>query len=433
MKTVKVAGAIGNEGAISRAPARASTGIASAPIALTRVAFLDHIRYLMVLLVVVYHSVAAYTTIAPHFPYHDTSAFAADITRELFDVFMMPVLFFVAGYFALRSLEKKGMSEFLKDKVKRLLIPWALAVLVFIPLLLYSKADQPPRPFWNYWLRYLGSFETRISFLPQSQTSQSIYWFLSLLFAVCVVFALVYTVTRRWRSSAVLPIVRKAAFGNSKLVTLVLFGMLTSIGYLVSLLLFPDTSWFTLGMFLQFEPTRLVLLVGYFALGVYAQSHGWFVDGKPLGSLALWETLSVALVAAYLVACQPLYADPAGTPYLPVGLLLAFAFIRSFLLLSLLIVLVSAGFRYWNRSTGFDRQLAATSYNIYLTHIWFVIILQETLMEWTGGPVLAKFAIVLLAGLALSFAISRWVIGRFPRAFALALLGLFIFCLAVRP
>src|SRR5512144_3116961 len=93
--------------------------IAAAHSAATRVAFLDNIRYLMIVLVVIYHSVAAYATVAPHFPYHDTTFVAADIIRELLDVFMMPVLFFVAGYFALASLEKKGVGEFLKDKGKR--------------------------------------------------------------------------------------------------------------------------------------------------------------------------------------------------------------------------------------------------------------------------------------------------------------------------
>ncbi|HET9221143.1 MAG TPA: hypothetical protein VFO07_01500, partial [Roseiflexaceae bacterium] len=93
----------------------------------------------------------------------------------------------------------------------------------------------------------------------------------------------------------------------------------------------------------------------------------------------------------------------------------------------------SVGVGYWNRSNGFDRQLSATSYNIYLTHFWFVIILQESLLAWTDGPVLIKVAIVFLAALALSFAISRWVIGRYPRAFAVALLGLFVFCLVMRP
>ena len=96
-------------------------------------------------------------------------------------------------------------------------------------------------------------------------------------------------------------------------------------------------------------------------------------------------------------------------------------------------LLVSVGARYWNRSNSFDQQLGQTSCNIYLTHYWAAILAQGALFDWTGGPALAKIAIVLVVALAMSFAISRWVIGRFPRAFALALLALFVFCLAVRP
>ena len=77
-----------------RADAVTSTRVFSPPVTLPRVAFLDNIRYLMVLLVLVYHSVAAYATVAPHWLVHDTCFFAADIIRKLLDVFMMPVLFF---------------------------------------------------------------------------------------------------------------------------------------------------------------------------------------------------------------------------------------------------------------------------------------------------------------------------------------------------
>ena len=94
----------------------------------------------MILFVLFYHALGAYASVAPHWVVHDTTSLAADIMRELFDVFMMPLLFFVAGFFAPVSLEKKGPWGFLKDKVKRLLVPWALAVLIVLPLALY---DQP--------------------------------------------------------------------------------------------------------------------------------------------------------------------------------------------------------------------------------------------------------------------------------------------------
>ena len=414
---------------------RALTGTSS-PIALTRVAFLDNLRYLMIVLVLVYHSVGAYATVAPHWVIHDTSTFGANIIRELFDVFMMPLLFFIAGYFAPASLEKKGTWGFLKDKVKRLLIPWALVVFIFLPLVIYDQPIKPVRPFWKYWLWYLSSFEVRLRFTqaPEGPTTQAIYWFISLLFAFFLLFALVFCadtpVAERGNISRR---TYRTTSGNSVLVALLVFGLLTSAGYFILLLLFPDSSWFTLHALLEFQVTRLVPYAGTFAFGVYAQSRGWFADGKPLGSVALWGTISGVLAVAYLVVGQPVFVDTAGTANLSVGLLLVFAFIRSFLLLSLLVTFISFGVRYWNHSSRLDRQLSATSYDIYLTHYWFVVAIQAALLNWAGGPVLAKVAIVFVAALALSFAISRWVLARHSRVFALAILALFVFCLAVRP
>jgi glucan biosynthesis protein C len=396
----------------------------------TRIAFLDHLRYLMVLLVVVYHSVAAYSTVAPHWTVHDTHFLAADIIRELLDVFMMPVLFFVAGYVVLPSLERKGGWAFLKDRAKHLLIPWAVLVLVVTPLLFYDQPSQLVRPFRNYWLWYVNRFQGQLGFLLPTQPNQSIFWFLSLLFIFSALAVLVSTVTHRWRSR-----VAEAAQPGRRgapLRVLVLFGLLTSAAYFAGLLLVPDTSWFTLGVVLQFEPARVAVLAGYFALGMYAQSHGWFAEEHRLGAPALWGTLAIVLAVVYLVVGQRVFADPAGTPHLPAGFLLAFSLIRSFLLLSLLAALVSFGARWWNRSREVDRQLAATSYNIYLTHIWFVVLIQTGLLSWVAAPVL-KCAIVLVAAFALSFALSRWVIGRWPRAVVMVLLALFVLCLVVRP
>jgi hypothetical protein len=140
-------------------------------------------------------------------------------------------------------------------------------------------------------------------------------------------------------------------------------------------------------MFLEFQVTRLIPYASCFVLGVYARSGGWFSDGKPIGSPALWGPIGAGLAVAYLAAGQPLFADTGGTANLPVKFLLVFAFLRSFLLLSLLVVFLSVGARYWNRTSALDRQLSATSYDIYLTHYWFVVAIQEALLAWVGGAV----------------------------------------------
>ena len=424
MKSARTAGALD-----------VSMHAASTPIVSARVAFMDNVRYLMVVLVVVYHSVAAYAIVAPHWMVHDTNTFAADIIRELLDVFMMPLLFFAAGYFALPSLEKKGLWEFFKDKVNRLLVPWAVAVLIILPLALYDQPVKPVRPFWQYWLSYLSSFEARLRFTqtPVGPTTQAIYWFISLLFAFFLLFALIYALARRWRGGSIFPAARKSTSGHSVLVALGVFGLLTSAAYFILLFFIPDSSWFTLYMFLEFQVTRLVPFVGYFAFGVYAQSRGWFADGRPLGSLTLWGALSAVLAVVYLVFGQPMFVNTAGTANLTVGYLLVFAFLRSFLLLSLLVISVSFGVRYWNYASGLNRQLAAASYNIYLVHFFIVVALQAALLRWIGGPVPVKIAIVFLAALTVSFAFSRWVLARHSRAFVIVIMALFVFCLVARP
>ena len=396
-----------------------------------RIFFLDNLRYLMILFVVVYHSVGAYATVVPWWFYHDASFFAANIIRELLDVFIMPVLFFVSGYFVLPSLQKRTVSKFLVDKARRLLIPWVLAVLIITPLLFYDTPNQNVKPFWKYWLSFMGGFPTQLRFLPHTLT-QGPYWFISLLFAFFVIFVLIYVMTlRRW-SGAIAPAERKEASVRSVLVALALFGVLTFVGYFVCLLFVPDTSWLTLGMFLEFQPTRLVFLVCSFALGVYAQSRQWFVNVGFPGTPALWGSISVALGVAYLVIGQPLFGDLAGMTGLSVGLLLPFALVRSFLILSVLVMLVSVGACYWNRSSRIDREFSATSYNIYLTHVWFVVLIQGALLEWLGSSAI-KAVIVFLVTLALSFAVSKWVVGKHGRATAAVLIALFIFCLVVRP
>jgi hypothetical protein len=98
-----------------------------------------------------------------------------------------------------------------------------------------------------------------------------------------------------------------------------------------------------------------------------------------------------------------------------------------------LVVLVSFGVRYWNYASRLDLQLAAASYNINLVHFFIVVALQAALLRWIGGPVPVKIAVVFLVALTLSFAFTRWILTRHSRAFVIAVMALFVFCLIARP
>jgi glucans biosynthesis protein C len=71
----------------------------------------------------------------------------------LLDVPIMPILFFLAGYFALRSLQKRGTWLFLKDKLVRIGIPWIFGALFLAPLITYMIyfSRGMPTSFLEFW------------------------------------------------------------------------------------------------------------------------------------------------------------------------------------------------------------------------------------------------------------------------------------------
>ena len=75
--------------------------------------FFDPIRIITMLCVVLYHAVIAYSRATPQFPIHDSDPIAfCDYVRWIFDVFMMPIFFFMAGFFSIPSLKTETWRLF---------------------------------------------------------------------------------------------------------------------------------------------------------------------------------------------------------------------------------------------------------------------------------------------------------------------------------
>lgn len=57
-------------------------------------------------------------------------------------------------------------------------------------------------------------------------------------------------------------------------------------------------------------------------------------------------------------------------------------------------------------------------------HYVFVMTLPPLLGRWTGGPTMAKFGIVALLSILLSYGVSRCILKPYPRLVVVALGGL---------
>ena len=147
-----------------------------------RIHWMDNLRAITVLMVVIYHVGGVYEATGMWSGFWivddpDTISWVG-IAGIFFDLFVMPTMFFIAGYLTPPSLDKKSRWGFVKAKVKRLLVPWVIAVLTLIPLyrviFLYSRGL--PQENWLNYFHFTG------------ENSQNWLWFLPLLF----VFNLIY-------------------------------------------------------------------------------------------------------------------------------------------------------------------------------------------------------------------------------------------------
>ncbi len=400
--------------------------------------FFDTVRNLAMLSVVFYHAVAAYSTVTPHWSVHDGSSVIADGIRELFDVFMMPAFFFLAGYFALPSLYRQGVWNFLTGKFKRIGVPWLLAIFIIIPISIYFTGmkynpNLARQSFWQYWLTYLSDFGTlRIGLLGMDRTNQMHFWFLPLLLAFFLVFVLFHVIKERVDGPSGGFGSREPAPPGSIPWALLITATLTSLASFVVILLTPYLSWLTVDLLLQFQPINLALYIASFYLGVFAYSRRWFAGNEFPYRLSLWIPVGMLLTLGFFLVGRDVFIHHQDSHRLSPGLLLAFSSIRSSLCLALLVIIIAYALKFWNRPSPLNQKLSANSYNIYLVHIFFVVFLQDVLMIWPGGPPMAKAAIVFLLVLPISYGVSR-LIDRFPGGFVIGFLILFVLvAIAVR-
>jgi Acyltransferase family len=149
---------------ISAATSQASAASLSAP---TRDIAFDYLKATVILLVVAHHSCLAYTSFAHFDPanYLKSTAPVVDTARWQFfdyaenfnDVFFMSLMFFISGLFVWPSLRHAGALAFTRGRLLRLGVPFAVGVLLLMPLAGYASWQLTGHDvgYLAYWLQDL--------------------------------------------------------------------------------------------------------------------------------------------------------------------------------------------------------------------------------------------------------------------------------------
>lgn len=317
-----------------------------------RLVFLDNLRAFVVVLVIVLHGSMTYMAYAP------TWWYVLDPQNSLFftmvvlitDVPIMPIMFFIAGYFALPSLYKRGASGFAKEKFTRVGLPWIFGALFLAPLTAYMiyVSRQVPMGYLEFWATdFWGDLY-----------QQSVYWFLGILFAMFVALALVYAASPRLRDS--MPRTQQPPRN-----LFIIFPLLTAAGFLLIGLFFPLDTWSHVYLFV-FQPLRVPFYIGYFILGLYALRHGWFRAEGYMPGASTWLSLSVVAGVAYLA--MRLFVQSSPEAPLAVQALTAVTF--SAFCMSALFAGVAVFHARVNGIGRFWSSLAANSYGCTMSTPW---------------------------------------------------------------
>ena len=366
-----------------------SDGLSERP----RLYFLDNLRAFAIVMVIVLHASITYMLYAPEWWYvlDPDRGISFTMLVLLVDVPTMPALFFVAGFFALASLQRRGVGGFTREKVVRLAIPWVAGVVFLAPIatyMIYVSRDVP--------MGYL-EFWTTDFWGPLFQ--HGVYWFLGVLFALFLVLAAIYAASPRLRASVPRPEQPRGRL-------FVAFLAFTAGGAVLASPAFGVDDWQPLSIVLFVQPARIAFYAGYFALGVYAQRRGWFSAGGFRPDLGAWGWGCVVAGLVYLGFRMSGY--PATVPERTVAAVLFAIFC-----LAAVIAGIAVFQRWFDRSGPAWRTLAANSFGIYYVHPLILYPLAYVLLN-LPAPAVVKAALLVVVTLAGSLVVSALLLRRVP-------------------
>ena len=364
-----------------------------------RVVALDRARTFITLLVVLHHSVVNYT----YFGSGDKMRWLGfDLVVLFNDSFFMACMFLISGLFVHDSLTRKGSRIFLRDRARRLGIPFLLAVFVLMPIAYYPTFLRYHLPgttdfnFFHFWWRTLT-----IGPWPSGPA-----WFLWVLLAFDLVAAASWSV-----APGILMTFGRLIAGlrNRPVTAFIAFLIVSVASYLPLHLAFGDGSWLELGRYpLPIQTSRILLYPAYFfsgvCIGIVSLRAGLLAeDGELVKRWPVWLGFAAVFYAAILILvyAHHNWVDLNSPPLSwKTAHGLAFSMYSAAMALTVLAVYLRSA----KSAVGLLDAMRPSAYGIYLVHYIFIIWLQYAVYDYSL-PAFVKFAIVFVGTLAGSWAL----------------------------
>jgi peptidoglycan/LPS O-acetylase OafA/YrhL len=371
----------------------ASAAIQAVPKAKTRNAAIDRTRTFLTLVVLLHHAVIPYT----YYGHTDAKSWIGfDCVVLATDSFFMAMFFFLSGLFVWPSLAHKSPQVFLRDRLLRLGLPFAIAALTIIPIAYYAieLRQHPDVSFAAFWWRTVT-----VGPWPSGPI-----WFVWVLLAFDLTASLLY------RLSPLLldPINRMSLRGYDRPAEFYLFLVaVTAVLYVPARVYFGPSKWFEFGPF-SVQASRVLLYAAYFfigaGLGAAHFNRGVLsADGRLAKSGWGWV---IATLVPYCLLWVLIYIKRGilgNPPVLPHWYEASYGVF--FVAFSAAIVFAILAFFLRFRQSGWSilDPMQNDAYGMFLVHYPIVLWLQYWLFDF-DVPAIVKAAVAFVLTVALSWA-----------------------------
>jgi len=150
--------------------------------------FIDNLRWLSVLLVVLYHVFLCYNDYHYEYYVYSTPVEVFTVFNLLCVSWFMPLLFFVSGISTAYGLEKRTSRQYLEERMTKLLVPSFSGVILLVPLMAYYARKQYEGytgGLFDHYIHFFADWGTGSRGVPPYDLGQM--WFLLYLFVISVV------------------------------------------------------------------------------------------------------------------------------------------------------------------------------------------------------------------------------------------------------
>lgn len=352
------------------------------------IAYLDRVRVILTVLVVLHHSVIAYGGSGSWYYTEKNGSLVESIIMLMFNAvnqsFFMALFFFVSALLIDPSRRSKGNSQFVRDRLRRLGIPLIFYSLVLSPLINFI-AEHYGRGDSVSFAEYIGGYTHWIDF--------GVLWFV----AALLIFTFTYVLV-------------SGAPAASRPVAPPRDTTLLAVAVVIALISFVVRIAFPVGWTLQplgFQLAHFTQYIAYFSAGIIVSRNGW-LESLPGRSVTFWFGSAVACILIFPllyvvkeVTGSPLASFTGGLHWQSVIVCLW----EQVTGVSISMFLLSYGARAWTAPSNAVKTLSRATYATYIFHP-IVIVAICVLMKPVAIDPAGKLLILALTALPLCFVLA---------------------------